>query len=102
MTDYVSKLMTVSFSDPDLSSKMGSSFRVDALLISNLDFWEYTTLGENKVARVGLGMTLVEANTGAVIWSARHDVQEKYRWWRPELVKVAKKMVGQMIDKMPH
>jgi len=102
VTGYVSKLVTVSFSDPDLSSKMGSSLRVDALLISNLDFWEYTTLGENKLARVGMGMTLVEASTGAVIWSARHEVQEKYKWWRPELVKVAKKMVDQMIDKMPH
>jgi len=102
VTGYVSKLVTVSFSDPDLSSKMGSSLRVDALLISNLDFWEYTTLGENKLARVGMGMTLVEASTGAVIWNARHEVQEKYRWWRPELVKVAKKMVDQMIDKMPH
>lgn len=99
---YVSKLMTVSFSDPDLASKMGSSFRVDALLISNLDFWEYTTHGEDKVARVGLGMTLVEANTGVVIWSARHEIQEKYRWWRPELVKVAKKIVDQMADRMPH
>jgi len=102
MNDYVSKLMTVSFSDPDLSGKMGSAFRVDALLISNLDFWEYTTHGENKVARVGLGLTLVEASTGAVIWSARHEIQEKYRWWRPELVKVANKIVGQMIDRMPH
>jgi hypothetical protein len=102
MTDYLSKLMTVSFSDPDLSRKIGSSFRVDALLISTLDFWEYTTLGEKKVARVGLGLTLVEAETGAVIWSARHEVQEKYRWWRPELVKVAKKIVDDMIDEMPH
>jgi len=102
MADYVSKLMTVSFSDPDLSRKMGSSFRVDALLISSLDFWEYTTLGEKKVARVGLGLTLVEAETGQVIWNARHEVQEKYRWWRPELVKVARKVVGDMIDKVPH
>jgi len=102
MADYVSKLMTVSFSDPDLSRKMGSYFRVDALLISSLDFWEYTTLGEKKVARVGLGLTLVEAETGQVIWNARHEVQEKYRWWRPELVKVARKVVGDMIDKVPH
>ncbi len=102
MTDYVSKLMTVSFSDPELSSRMGSAFRVDALLVSDLDFWEYTTHGENKVARVGLALTLVEAGTGAVIWSARHEVQEKYRWWRPELVNVAKKIVDQMIDRMPH
>jgi hypothetical protein len=102
MADYLSKLMTVNFSDPDLSRKMGSAFRVDALLISNLDFWEYTTLGENKVARVGLGLTLVEADSGTVIWSARHEIQEKYRWWRPELVKVASKIVDHMIDKMPH
>ncbi|MCX5835078.1 MAG: hypothetical protein NTV99_11325 [Deltaproteobacteria bacterium] len=102
MADYLSKLTTVNFSDPDLSRKMGSAFRVDVLLVSTLDFWEYTTLGENKVARVGLGLTLVEADTGAVIWSARHEVQEKYRWWRPELVKVAKKIVDQMVDRMPH
>ncbi len=102
MADYLSKLATVNFSDPDLSRKMGSAFRVDALLVSTVDFWEYTTLGENKVARVGLGLTLVEADTGAVIWSARHEVKEKYRWRRPELVKVAKKIVDHMIDKMPH
>jgi hypothetical protein len=102
MADYLSKLATVNFSDPDLSRKMGSAFRVDALLVSNLDFWEYTTLGENKVARVGLGLTLVEADSGTVIWSARHEIQEKYKWWRPELVEVAKKIVDQMISKMPH
>lgn len=102
VTDYMSKLTTVNFSDPDLSKKMGSVFQVDALLVSTLDFWEYTTLGENKIARIAVAMTLVEADSGAVIWSARHEVQEKYRWFRPELSKVAGKTVGLVIDKMPH
>jgi hypothetical protein len=102
VTDYMSKLTTVNFSDPDLSKKMGSVFQVDALLVSTLDFWEYTTLGENKIARIAVAMTLVEADSGAVIWSARHEVQEKYKWFRPELSKVAGKTVGLVIDKMPH
>jgi len=102
VTDYLSKLATVNFSDPDLSKKMGSVFRVDALLVSTLDFWEYTTLGEKKVARIGIAMTLVDADSGTVIWSARHEVQEKYRWFRPELSKVAGKTVGLVIDRMPH
>jgi hypothetical protein len=102
VTDYMSKLTMVNFSDPDLSKKMGSVFQVDALLVSTLDFWEYTTLGENKIARIAVAMTLVEADSGAVIWSARHEVQEKYKWFRPELSKVAGKTVGLVIDKMPH
>ncbi len=102
VNDYLLKLKTLSFSDPDLSKRMGSAFQVDALLVSRLDYWEYTTLGEDKVARIGVVMTLVEAGTGTVVWSARHEIKEKYKWWKPELVKVAEKTVGLVVDKMPH
>jgi hypothetical protein len=102
VVDYVAKLKTVNFSDPELSKKIGELAQVDAFLVVNLDYWQYTMENKEKLAKVGMGIKMIDVNTGTVLWKASHHESETYTWFKPELAKVAKKLVGAMIDEMPH
>ncbi len=101
-TEYVLKLKTVSFSDPDLSKKLGEMIPAEAFLLVNVDYWNYTTDGDSKIAKVGLGMKLVNAATGKVLWRAAHQEAREYRFFKPELPDVARSLVKDMISGMPH
>ena len=100
--DYLAKLKAVNFSDPEMSRRIGELVQVDAFLIVNLDYWQYTTEDGDKVAKVGMGLKFIDAASGVIMWKASHHETEKYRWVKPELAKVAKKLTAVMIDEMPH
>lgn len=102
VSDYIAKLKTVNFSDTDLSTKIGEAYDIDAFLIVNVDYWHYTVEGNDKVAKVGLGLKLVEAVTGDIIWKAGHHVSEDYWFIKPALPDVADGLVNDMLDHMPH
>jgi len=102
MDDYLSKLRTVNFSDPDLSRKIGDIMDVDAFLLVSVDNWQYTMEKEDKVAKVGLGMQLYEAATGKLMWKAGHQITKSYILIKPELPDVARDVVEKMVDYMPH
>lgn len=102
MSDYISKLRTVNFSDPDLSKKMGNMAKVDAFLLVSVDIWNYTVEKGDKVAKVSLGMKLYEASTGRIMWKAGHQIADSYILLKPDLPKVARNVVREMIDYMPH
>jgi len=100
--DYLTKLGTVNFSDPELSKRIGESHQMEAFLVVNIDFWNYTVEGSDKVAKVGFSIDLVEAKTGKIVWKAGHHEVEDYWLMKPDLSKLAKKVAGMMIDEMPH
>ena len=100
--DYIAKLKTVNFSDPDLSRKIGETYHIDAFLIVNVDYWNYTVEDGDKVAKVGIGLKLVEAETGKIIWKAGHHVAEDYWFIKPDLSDVAECLVKEMFSYMPH
>ena len=102
MTDYLLKLRTLSFSDPDLSSKIGELAKVDAFLLIAVDSWNYTVENKDKVAKVSIGMRFVETSTGRIMWKAGHHKAESYMLIKPELSKVARSVVRDMVDYMPH
>ena len=102
VVDYMAKLKTVNFSDPELSKKIGEMAQVDAFIVVNLDYWQYTMENKEKLAKVGMGIKMIDVNTGTALWKASHHEIETYKWIKPELTKVAKKLVGMMIDEMPH
>ena len=102
MTEYISKLKTVNFSDPDLSKKIGELAKVDAFLLVSVDGWDYTVEKDEKVAKVGMTMKLYEASTGKLIWKAGHDITENYMFFKPDLPKVASDVTREMIVFMPH
>lgn len=101
VSEYMTKLKTVNFSDPDLSRQIGDLAKVDAFLIVYVDFWNYTVEKEDKVAKVGLGMKLVDAPTGKIMWKAGHHETEDYMLIRPDLTDVAEDLVDMMLDEMP-
>jgi len=104
MTEYLSKLRTVNFSDPDLSKKIGELAKVDAFLLVSVDGWDYTVQKDEKVAKVGMTMRLYEASTGKLMWKAGYDKTESYKFefLKPELRKVARDVIREMIVFMPH
>lgn len=102
MIDYLSKLRTVNFSDPDLSKKMGQLAKIDAFLLVTVDTWNYTVEKGDKVAKVSLGMKLYEAATGKIMWKAGHQIADSYILIKPDLPKVARNVVREMVDYMPH
>ena len=100
--DYTVKLKTVNFSDPDLSKKIGDIAKVDAFLIINIDYWSYTKENDKKIGKVGFGVKMVEAGTGKIMWKAGHHLEESYSIFKPALPDVAKKLIKQLLDEMPH
>ena len=101
MTDYLLKLRSLTFSDPDLSRKIGELAKVDAFLLISVDSWNYTVENKDKVAKVSIGMKFIEASTGKTMWKAGQHKSESYMLLKPELSKVARGVVRDMVDYMP-
>jgi len=99
---YVAKLRELNFSDPELCKVISELCGIEAILIPTVDVWEYTMLGGDKIARVGISMKLVDTKTGKTMWRAGHLVSEEYRFLKPELTSMGRSMVRKMIDQMPH
>jgi hypothetical protein len=102
MTDYLSKLRTVNFSDPDLSKKIGGMINAEAFLLVSVDTWNYTVEKGDKVGKVSLGMKLHEASTGKIMWKAGHQIADSYILIKPDLPKIARNVVNEMVNYMPH
>ena len=102
MTDYLSKLRTVNFTDPDLSTKIGELAGVDAFLLVSVDIWSYAVEKGDKVAKVSLGMKLYEASSGKLMWKAGHQIADSYMLIKPDLPKVARNVAREMVGYMPH
>ena len=51
VSDYLAKLKALSYSDPELSRRIGGLMQADALLIARVDFWQYTTDGKDKFVK---------------------------------------------------
>ena len=102
VADYLLKLKTVNYSDPALSKQIGDSLKIETFLIVTVDSWNYTTEKEDKVAKAGLSMKLVEASTGRIAWKAGHNIVKEYTFLKPDLKDVGKSVVNAMIGAMPH
>lgn len=101
--DYIVKLKTVSYSDPEMSKKIGELLKVDAFLVVNLIYWNYTkTIEDDNVAKVEADIKMINANTGQILWKAHHYVAEEYKYFKPQLRSVAKTLIKKMIREMPH
>lgn len=98
---YLGKLEEVNFSDSDQSRKIGSLLGVDAFLLAGVDYWYYTREGDQDIAKVGLSMKLINAETGAIVWKAAHYLAPDYVFMKPDLKSIAADVVGRMIASMP-
>jgi len=99
---YLAKRANVSFSDPELSERIGGLTGADAFLLVRVDYWNYATENDKKMAKVSLSITMVEAKTGKALWMAAHHKISEYLIIRPDLPDVAKDLIREMIGYMPH
>jgi hypothetical protein len=99
---YLAKRANVSFSDPELSGRIGGLTGTDAFLLVRVDYWNYMTENDKKLAKVSLSVTMVEAKTGKALWTAAHHKISEYLIIRPDLPDVAKDLIREMIGYMPH
>lgn len=102
VSDYISKLKNVSYSDPELSKKIGALLKVDAFLVVDLLYWNYTKMEDNQVAKVEAEVIMINADTGQSIWTAHHYEAETYTFFKPQLPDVARNLIKKMIGEMPH
>jgi len=102
MTDYLSKFQTLNYSDPALSKKIGELTHTDAFLLVAVDYWNYTVEKDKKLAKVSIGLKLIDAETGKIMWKAGHDLKRSYMLIKPELSDVARSVVKDMVEMMPH
>ncbi len=102
VTAYSAKLKSLGFSDPEVSRRIAALSGVEALLAVNVDMWNYAREKDDKFAKVGLGVRLIDAGSGAILWKAGDLAVDQYRVIKPELSDVARSLVKKIIDYMPH
>jgi len=102
VSEYLVKLAKVKFSDPVLSSRIGVLTGAEAFLINRVDSWNYTVEDDKKLAKVGLSITMVEAKTGQILWNAAHNRVSDYLIVQPDLANMARGLIREMTDRMPH
>ncbi len=101
VSDYLSKLQALNYSDPVLSKKIGELIEADAFLLVAVDYWSYYIKKDNNLGKVSLGLRLIDAPTGKTMWKAGHDKEETYTFFRPELAGIARAVVKTMVREMP-
>jgi len=101
VTAYLTKQEKLNYSDPVLSRRIGQLSQVDALLIVSLDYWNYLKDADTKIAKVGLGIRMTNAETGQLVWEARHIQEDRFLVIKPELTDVAQNLVKEMAGFMP-
>ncbi len=102
VTEYFTKLNTVNFSDPKLATTIGKHFKLDALLIVTVNFWDYTVRDGDNMAEVGFSTQLIRLDTGQTLWEGVHRKSEDYWRFKPDLYKLGQSVARTMIDYMPH
>jgi len=101
ITEYLSKLKMLNYSDPYLSRKISEHIKAEAFLMVTVDAWQYTVEQDKKVAKVGLWLRLYEGVTGQLMWKAGHQRTESYMLLKPELSAVARTLAEAMLGHMP-
>jgi len=101
VTAYLEKFKTLSYSDPELSARIGSIYESDALCVVTVDFWEYTVQGDEKVGKVGFSVSLVDAVTGIITWRASHTEVDDYLIIKPDLDDLAEDVAETIMDEIP-
>jgi hypothetical protein len=102
VTGYLEKLDKVSFSDSELSGRIGLMTDTEAFLLVRVDYWNYTTEDDKKVGKVSLSVMLVQGKTGKILWTAGHHLVSDYLFIKPDLAGIARGVIREMIDQMPH
>lgn len=98
---YYSKLDTTGQSDPAMAMKLGQLVQAEALLVPKINNWEYGRAEGDSFGKVGMGVRLVDASTGAIVWKGRHEKVKTYMVFKPGLTDIADDLSLYMVRYMP-
>lgn len=98
---FIQKLNTIGLSDGAAAAKIKTAVNTEALFLTYVTSWGYGRSEGNKVARVGLGVKLVNAESGQLVWKANHEIVEDYTLMKPNLDKMAKEVMQVLLKEMP-
>mgnify|MGYP001581562073 CR=1 FL=1 len=98
---YYSKLDTTGQSDPGMAMKLGQLVQAEALLVPKINNWEYGRAEGDSFGKVGMGVRLIDAATGAIIWKGRHDKVKTYMMFKPALKDIAEDLSEYIVKYMP-
>lgn len=101
VSSFIQKLNTIGISDAESVSRIKATVNTEALFLTYVTSWGYGRSEGNKVARVGLGVKLVNASNGQLVWKANHEVTEDYTIMKPDLDDMAKDVLSVLIKEMP-
>ncbi|MBI4949052.1 MAG: hypothetical protein HY955_02785 [Deltaproteobacteria bacterium] len=101
MEGYIQRLNTLGISDAVVSAKLKETLHADAFFLTYVTSWGYGRQGGDKVARVGLGIRLINPSNGVIVWKANHELVEGYWMIKPDLGKLADKLLSEMFEELP-
>jgi len=99
---YIQRINTLGVSDSELAGRLHNKLKADALFLTYITSWGYGRMEGSKVGRVGLGLKLVDASKGTIIWKANHELTEDYLLFKPKLNHIANDVLEILLDEMPH
>jgi ABC-type uncharacterized transport system auxiliary subunit len=98
---YLSVLETSGISEAEAAKKLGQALKADALVIVRVNAWEYTRLEGDNLARVNMGIRLVDSRHGQIIWRGRHEKKESYIFFKPSLKDLGADLSEHMVKYIP-
>jgi len=98
---YYSKLDTTGQSDPGLAVQLGRLVQAEALLVSKVNNWEYGRAEGDSFGKVGIGLRLIDASHGAIVWKGRHEKVKTYMVFKPALKDIAEDLSEYLVKYMP-
>jgi hypothetical protein len=101
VSSFIQKLNTIGVSDKEAISRIKTSVNTEAVFLTYVTSWGYGRSEGNKVARVGLGVKLVNAENGQLVWKANHEVTEDYTIMKPDLNDMAEDVLEVLMKEMP-
>lgn len=101
VSNFIQKLNTIGVADTEAVTRIKTAVNTEALFLTYVTSWGYGRSEGNKVARVGLGVKLINAENGQLVWKANHEIIEDYTIMKPNLDKMAKEVMKVLIKEMP-
>lgn len=98
---YYSKLETTGQSDAELAMKIGKVVQAEAMVVLKVNNWEFGRAEGDSFGKVGLGVRLIDANNGAIVWKGRHDKIKTYMIFKPALKDIAEDLSEYIVKYMP-
>ncbi len=98
---FYSKLKTLNISDKDISQKIVDQFMADTIIVAEFSKWGYIDYLGDKFAEVAISIKLIDGPTGTIYWKSMHQEKESYSLFKPDLDKIAHKVLQRMFKYMP-